>query len=336
MNELFGTFWGSNHLLTEDAVHEAASWGYTYPDSLADELRVYTNVSRKDKQADQRPMSEKAFHAVLERVKAYAIASNRHLNLPYHNEKHFREFATSALLLFDAIHGKEAKRSMLAARQAVEIAGWLHDCHHMGCTLRFDYNEADYSDRPDYASGIYGLFMEKEFGREVSTEYVSAYAANQLLETLGLPVPWRVFIVQLIWATTFGGQQAVARGITGTPALSNPSNIYFALMRTADIWYPKTLHQSLNEAYDVCVLECPADGRIAAEDACGFIRGRIGYLGYRLSTMKHLDSRAKLLTGIKSVTREGQTYAESDRQACLLSLAGENSYVLDYVKKLMV
>lgn len=337
ITEPFGSFWSNHELLTPAVMQEAAGWGYDYPASLKDAMRAYKNVDEEKKQRDQMPLSNHDFQVILTRAKEYAINSNSHLQLPYHYEKHFKEFAQSAIMLFDKIHGIKALHEMLPARQMIEIAGWLHDCHHTGCTLRWDYDETLYEHRSDYSSGVYKLFMEDTLGREISTEYVSAWAANDLLEGLGISVPQRLFVVKNIWATTFGGSQAQARGIQGTPAVTQPENIYHALMRVADIWYPKELADVLLENYRVCVLEYPADGRLSREDVTGFITSEIQYLHYRLSTMRRLDERVMAYNNTSSITIEGQTCALDHIARCEASL-NENdpdTFVWDSVARLL-
>lgn len=306
----YGDFW-NRHIIRE-SLQEVQDWyGFpTYPPRLEYELRT---IPRYWHDAAQ-PMSQRAFDRVLQQVKEYARASVVRFNLAYHNEVHFAEMAHAAVLLFDTIHGPAARTSaLLPVRQAIEIAAWLHDCHHTGCTLRHD--------------SVNPLHLP-ELGTDVSAEFVSAIAANDFLTWLQLPIQWRVFIVNCILATTFGGQAAIERGIANVPAISAVKTPYFALMRVADVWPRQDLWRELQGAVDVNFHEIPAAGQIT--DPITLLRAQVGFQDYRITEMQNLDR----LVGKPVTARQQQ---DCTWRAALFQEAadGRQPDVLNYVTQCM-
>src|SRR5262249_20269211 len=102
----------------------------------------------------------------------------------YHNPKHFLKVYKYVLLQHSKIKGLS-----LAVRQCELLAAVGHDFAHQGSTLRRD------------APGGIPL---PHLGHDISTERVSAILFDNLLKRSGASLGARVFIAQLIIATTFG------------------------------------------------------------------------------------------------------------------------------------
>lgn len=306
----YGDFW--NRHITRESQQEISGWygSPTYPPRLEYELRA---IPRYWPDAAQ-PMDSRSYDRILRQVKEYARASVVQLNLAYHNDVHFAEMAHAATSLFDAIYGPAARSTaLLPVRQAIEIAAWLHDCHHSGCTLRYD--------------SVHPLHLP-ELGTDVSTEFVSTIAANDFLSWLGLPVQWRVFIVDCILATTFGGQAAIDRGISNVPAIGTVNTLYFAVMRVADVWPRQDLWRELQGAVNVNFHEIPATGQVT--DPITLLRAQVGFQDYRIAEMQNLDRLAG-----RAITTRNQH--ECIWRAALFQEAvdGHQPEILNYVTQLM-
>jgi hypothetical protein len=279
----FGPFWDTH--MSWDAWKELTSW-YPWQSQYPVKLRREFDDRRFSIQLkDSQPIEPRQYERLLRQVKDYARASVARHGLPYHNEKHFEQMAAAATMLFDRMYGGQARRGpLIAIRQAIEIAAWLHDCHHSGCTLRVD------SVKPLY---------RPELGTNVSAEFVSATAANDLLTHAGLPIQWRSFIVNCILSTTFGGKVAQQRGIQNVPAIGLVKTPYFALMRVADVWPPADIYVATQQGIDVNLHEIPATGTIT--DPIELLQAQLGFQDYRLAEMRNLDK----VCG-KSITKDGQ------------------------------
>lgn len=305
-----GDFW-SQHITTA-SLNEIWDWyGWNgYPTKLRREIeRRYT-----PRPEDRQPMDARTYDRVLRQVKEYARMSVEAYNLPDHNMVHFSETAKAMTDQFEAVYGPAARTGpLLAVRQALEIAGWLHDCHHSGCTLRID------SIKPLY---------RPELGTNVSVEYVSAVAANDFLTWIGLPLPWRIFIVNEILASTFGGKIAQDRGITNIPVIHTPTTLYHAMMRVCDVWPKPDIHSELQKAINVNVHEIPAGGKTT--DPVQLLRDQAGFQGYRLSEMRNLD----MIVG-KQITLACQQECTRRAEVFQQAADGDRPDLVDYVAGLM-
>ncbi len=308
----YGKFWDQH--ITTASLNEVWSWydWSNYPPKLLREIKQNRYVIRPE---HSQPMDGPTYDRVLRQVKEYARMSVETYNLPDHNMIHFAEVAKALTDLFDAVYGPAARTTpLLAVRQALEIVGWLHDCHHSGCTFRID------SINPLY---------RPELGTEVSVEYVSAVAANDYLAWIGLPLPWRIFIVNCILASTFGGKIAKERGLSRIPIVHAPATLYHAMMRVGDVWPKPDIHTELQKSVNINFHEMPGGGRIT--DPILLLRAQVGFQDYRLAEMHNLDSIAG--KQITLACRQGCTYRAQVFQA---AVDGKRPDLVDYVASLMV
>lgn len=246
------------------ALDEMMSWGYQLPPELQAELATYT-VQPEDAVALEDGFFNQLWSGSVSYVQDSVTAGG--ITLPAHNyERHFQLVVGYGLLLFDTHFGSQAG-VLGAVRQALALALLFHDCHHCGSTLRQDH--------------LFPLHLP-ELGTNISVEEVSAIAANRFLREWGVPLPWRLFIVGLIWASTFGHAQALERArythVYVPPAI-HPQTFYHALMRVADCQPQESLEELLKYASHVLAGETPATGQRVTESA-RFINGQLGFLEY--------------------------------------------------------
>lgn len=278
--------WWQNHL----ALSEMLSWGYLLPVELEAEISEYSPQPE-----DAMPLDNNHFVYLWDNAVEYAqhSVSTGGVTLPAHNyELHFQLVVDHGLHLFDAHFGNQAW-TYGAVRQALALGLLLHDCHHCGSTLRQDHTVP--------------LHLP-ELGIHISVEEVSAIAANRFLRAHGVPLPWRVFIVGLIWASTFGHGPALERsqyerGIY-VPPLVQPNTFYHALMRVADCQPTASFEELLKYGSRVHVGEMPATGR-RATDPAEFIAIELGFLAYVGHSQDELDRIAghplTTITGMRAV-----------------------------------
>lgn len=306
----YGEFW--DQYITAASQREIRGWydRSMYPTELHREIeRGYVNRPEHNQ-----PMDKQTYDHVLSQVKTYAHQSVAVYNSPDHNAVHFAEVAEAITHLFDAIYGADARStSLLAVRQALEIAAWLHDCHHSGCTLRYD------SIKPLY---------RPELGTDISVECVSAIAANEFLAQIGLSLPWRVFIANCILATTFAGKVATERGIHNIPVITTPTTLYHAVIRVADVWAKPDIWSELQKAINVHYHEVSATGKIT--DPIKLLSAQVGFQEYRLMGVRNLDKLAG-----KSITTAYQRECANWGRIFQAAIDGSRPDVLAYVTRLM-
>lgn len=268
------------------ALEEMLSWGYELPDELLVELATYT-PRPEDAMAFEDNVFGQLWSASVAYVQSSVTAGGE--TLPAHNyERHFQLVVDHGLLLFDTHFGTQTG-IYGAVRQALALGLLFHDCHHCGSTLRRDH--------------LFPLHLP-ELGTNISVEEVSAIAANRFLKKWGVPLPWRLFIVGLIWASTFGHAQALERshreyGVYVPPAI-HPHTFYHALMRVADCQPPASFEESLQYGSHVLVGEMPATGR-QVTDPFEFADGQLGFLGY----VGHCHDKLDRIAGFALTTAAG-------------------------------
>jgi len=304
----------TNHI----ALDEMLSWGYPLPPKLAVELEDY-----RASPEESRPLSRKAFSRLWSLTVEYAkeSVSNDGYVLPAHNyERHFKPTVRYGLRLFDAQFGSEATTTYGAMRQATALGLLLHDCHHTGSALRQDH--------------ITPLHLP-ELGVKIAVEEVSAIAADDFLRQQGVPAPWRLFIVGLIWASTFGHAQALKRSDheedVFVPIAVHPKTFYHMLMRTADSQPLLSLGDTLRYATHVLLGEMPAIGH-RVNDSDQFISCQQAYLEYVGNLHDELDLQAgwqiSQATGMR-------TAADTQRQQLSTIANGEDEGGSLFIKGLL-
>lgn len=275
----------NNHL----ALDEMFSWGYELPYELQEELTGYTFQPEHAVAFDD-SFFDQLWNASVSYVQHSVTAGGE--TLPAHNyERHFQFVVEHGLLLFDT-RFRSQTGVLGAVRQALALALLFHDCHHCGSTLRRDH--------------LFPLHLP-ELGTNVSVEEVSAIAANRFLGEWGVPLPWRLFIVGLIWASTFGHAPALERSryeTTYIPPLIWPNTFYHALMRVADCQPTASFEELLQYGSHVHLGEVSATGqRISSPDE--FIAVELGFLEYVSHCQDELDRIAGLplcaMTGMRSI-----------------------------------
>lgn len=277
------------------ALDEMMSWGYQLPPELQAELATYT-FQPEDATAFEDSFFDQLWSGSVSYVQDSVTAGG--VTPPAHNyERHFQLVVGYGLLLFDTHFGSRVG-VLRAVRQALALALLFHDCHHCGSTLRQDH--------------LFPLHLP-ELGTGISVEEVSAIAANRFLKAWGVPLPWRLFIVGLIWASTFGHAQALERaqhehGIYVPPVIQ-PNTFYHALMRVTDCQPPVSFEELAKYASHALVGEMPATGQRVTHPN-QFVSGQMGFLGYVGHCHDELDRIAgwalTASTGLRQVQQSHQ------------------------------
>lgn len=264
------------------ALGEMLKW-YQLPSDLQREVDAY-----QPRPEDAQPLPQGKFNALMKRVEAFTDASVKGWTLPAHNPGHFEDVRRHDMELFDAYHGPKARTTYLFVRQADEMFSYAHDCNHCGSTLRIDHKTKAGRKLPLHLPGL---------GTNVSVEYVSAIAINDLLRKEGVPLPWRVFGTGKLWASTFGHAQAKANNRSFVPPNPQPNTFYHAKMRVADAMVRKSFEDSIDYAARVNFGEMPATGK-QLQTVEEFRDSQIGYMRYNTHCHDELDRIArKSITG---------------------------------------
>lgn len=304
----------NNHL----ALDEMLSWGYELPYELQEELTGYT-FQPEDTMAFDSDFFDQLWNPSVSYVQQSVTTGGE--TLPAHNyERHFQLVVEHGLLLFDTRFGSQ-EGVLGAVRQALALALLFHDCHHCGSTLRRDH--------------LFPLHLP-ELGMNISVEEVSAIAANRFLREWGVPLPWRLFIVGLIWASTFGHAQALERSHHEyniyVPPLIQPNTFYHALMRVADCQPPAVFEESLKYGSHVLIGEMPATGR-RVTDSTEFIDGQLGFLGY----IAHCHDELDRITGFELTTSAGLRQVQQEHhQLMSLVQSGYSPEWFDFVDTMLL
>lgn len=225
--------------------------------------------------SDMRELDQSQWARVHDSAIYYANKSVEQFQNSYHNNEHFRvteENGIAAIEQFERLTGKTVPG---AVRQALALALRLHDCHHCGSAFRTD------ALRPE-------LVHLPELGMEVSQEWVSAIAVNRWGLMHYLPMPWRLFMTMIIWASTFGG--TTPKGQTFDIPNPKPTLLWGNVMRAADVCPPEDFEDALRHSISVLYGELPAAP--AAETLHGYLEAQLGFYGYVGHCFDELDRAA--------------------------------------------
>lgn len=166
------------------------------------------------------PLPREEWASVFAAVRSYTDLSVGMFNNSYHNPWHFgavRQDGMDAIAMYERLTGIVFPG---AVKQAYELALYTHDCHHCGATFRTD------TFRPE-------LLHMPEVGQRVSQEWVSAVATNRLCLWLGIPLPWRLFMAMVHYASTFGGSTPKGQEL-GIPVVV-PQSLWGCVMQASDV-----------------------------------------------------------------------------------------------------
>lgn len=264
----------------EEHLHlqEMTGWGYVLPNSIHPGLHGYTYSP-----AHAQPIPADKFKRLMRKVEEFVANSVGGNMLPAHNPKlHFGEVRDNALKLFDLYHGAKAKTEFLFVRQMLEIAAYAHDCGHRGCTLRVDHEKSKF--------GRSMPLPLPNHGTNVSVEYISTLILDQFLREqteAEVSLPARLFVMGVIWATTFGHKAAKERGLSSIPD-PQPKSLYFALIRVADCQPKPSFKDFIDYGARVNFGEVLATDSSPA-DALEFAKAQRGFLSYCLEEQAKLD-----------------------------------------------
>lgn len=218
-------------------------------------------------------LSPKQWRAVHRAAIAYAEKSVSKYDNPYHNADHFRLVEERGMAAVKERERLQRKPVPEAVKQAFALALRLHDCHHCGATLRVDARKPLY--RP-------------ELGKRISQEWISAQAADEFAHQHGLSVPARLFIVMVIWSSTYSGNTLRGQQY-GIPTVE-PVGFWGRLMRAADVCLGGDEFTCLVNAVKITFEETPSLPAPTTWE--GFVKMEFGFLDYVMQCFDQLDAVA--------------------------------------------
>jgi len=207
----------------------------------------------------------------------YAEKSVAWLNNPYHNAKHFRVTEENGAAAIEALERMTGVVYPTAVKQAFRLALRLHDCHHCGSAFRVD------APHPE-------LLYRLEFGSDVSQEWVSGIAADEFGRGQGLDFLWRLFMVMVIYASTYGGN--TAKGAEIDVPIVEPVGVWGCVMRAADVCPSADVTESMLRSVAVMYGEAPAAPVEPTWRA--FVSAQTGFLKY----VEHCFDQLDAVTGV--------------------------------------
>jgi len=246
---------------------DLATW-YPWPPGLGADLEAFQPDG-----TELTPFSPQRFARMHDEAERYAAASVARWRLAYHGPRHFRQVENDGMNAVTVLEGLRGERFPLLVKQTLGIALRLHDCHHTGSTFRVTYPERVW--RP-------------ELGLQVSSEWVSSVAVDELAKGWGWRPPARAFAAMVIWCSTFGGATPLGQKL-GIPVVA-PRGLWGRLMRAADICPPPDLPSCIDSGLTANFSEVPAmpPPRTWGE----MVADLIDFQGYRRHTLALLDEAA--------------------------------------------
>lgn len=243
------------------------SW-YKLPVELSQDLKQFVPDG-----TELEALSSQQWRKVHQAAVRYANDSVSAACNPYHNGYHFQVVEERGMAVVQAYERLRRVKVPEAVKQALTLALRLHDCHHCGATLRADARKPLY--RPD-------------LGRRVSQEWVSAQAADKLARQHGLSVPARLFIVMIIWSSTYGGH--TSRGRKHNVPDVQPVSFWGKLMRAADVCLDSDSFTNITQSVAIGYGEVPIIPASTTWE--GFITGELAFLDYVTRCFSQLDAAA--------------------------------------------
>lgn len=247
---------------------EMLSW-YRLPTSMAEESRLYTPDGR-----EMNALSGGAYDTLYRRTVAFARQSVAPFSPAYHNDDmHFATTEKEGLEAADAYAAGNKRKMPTLVRQVFGFALRTHDAHHCASTFRVEAPR-----------GIY----RPELGTNVTTEWVTAMSVNEFMRQNGLPFPARLFQTGVIWSSTYGGSAPTGKRLRIPNP--NPTTVWGAIMRAADVCPPGRFGDWLRQTIAVNYGEVPAQP--APLTLGGFVTHSEGFAGYIDHCFTRLDQVA--------------------------------------------
>jgi hypothetical protein len=241
---------------------------YRLPPGLKKELEGFSGTSTSEMET----YSPQQFDEILSKALKLAEESVSAYPVHYHTIEHFREVLAHGTAIITAYTHLSHKKLPPVVEQAFYLALALHDIGHPGATFR--------SDAP---RGI----QLPHFGTEVSTEWVSSVLADAFAKENGFNPFARLFITQIIWASTYGG--TTPRGKLLKLDRIKPSTFFEHTMVVADIAPADSFVREMQKGVNVTFGEKPASSPPTTWS--GWLKNRIGFLsGYILPNLSALDA----------------------------------------------
>lgn len=256
---------------------EMLGW-YQLPTDMAEEARRYQPDGH-----EMKALSGRAYSTLHRRTVAFVRQSTTPFAPAYHNDdKHFAATEAFGLAAADAYAAGNKRKMPALVRQAFGLALRTHDAHHCASTFRVEAPRGMY--RP-------------ELGTNVATEWVTAMSVNEFMRQNGLALPARLFQTGVIWSSTYGGTTPTGKRL-GIPN-PNPTTVWGAIMRAADVCPPERFGAWLQQTIAVNYGEVPAQP--APPTLNGFVTHSEGFASYVESCFTRLDQ----VTGMPLTTTLG-------------------------------
>ena len=247
---------------------EMRSW-YSLPAQQQAECDAYRPDGR-----EMDALSAQAYTKLHKLAVQYARRSVSPFSPAYHNDEvHFAETEANGLVAADAYAGGNKRKMPDLVRQVFGLALRTHDAHHCASTFRFEAPR--------------GMFRP-ELGTNVSSEWVTALAVNELMRRQGLNVPARLFQTGVIWSSTYGG--ATPNGQRLRIPNPRPRTIWGAIMRSADACPPESIARWFHQTVAVNYGEIPA--KPAPRTMSGLVQMGRGFMGYVDACFDRMDELA--------------------------------------------
>ena len=246
---------------------EMLGW-YQLPTDMAEEARRYQPDG-----SEMNELSGRAYSALHRQTVAFVRRSVAPYSPAYHNDDmHFAATEAFGLAAADAYAAGNRRKMPTLVRQAFGLALRTHDAHHCASTFRVEAPRGMY--RP-------------ELGTNVATEWVTAQSVNRFM-TDHLNLPARLFQTGVIWSSTYGGSTPTGQRLRIPNP--NPTTVWGAIMRAADVCPPERFGDWLRQTIAVNYGEVPAQP--APLTLSGFVAHSEGFAGYIELCFTRLDQAA--------------------------------------------
>lgn len=254
---------------------------FPLPSQLIHDLERYTPDGKELDSIDW-----SLFEKRLRQLLYTAEATSTSLELvPYHNITHFREVLVDGQAIIDAYEELSDHSIPTLVQQAFAFALMTHDLHHPGATFFHD------------AIGMAVNVGKKEDVtlENVTVEWVSAKIADRLASAAGFNPLARLFIVNIIWASTYGANSPRGKEL-GLERIQ-PSTLYELAIVVADVAPTDSFLRWIEKGVNVLYKEIPA--MPPPSTWTEFLQNRISFVDlYIIPKMMRLDGLAETETSL--------------------------------------